>query len=95
MSLPGVDLEKAVKTANEAVTKLATARFVEYLKSLKVQSHNLLVKETRLRTEAEQATAARSVIEDRIKKIESGDWSAVELDKLEMAGVGVKPEKTE
>ena len=76
--IEGVNLIEAFKQADSGYSKVVTARVSEYIKSLKVQAHNLLMKELRLRTEADQAASSRKTIEERLKNIQYGDWSAVE-----------------
>ncbi len=76
--IPGVDLTRAIKDADTAYAKIAQARVTDYLRGLKVQAHNLRMKEIRLEKERDMAGASAAEVEARIALLESGDWSAVE-----------------
>jgi len=76
--IPGIDLGKLDEAAQQAYRKLVQARVSDLLKGLLVQRHNLAMKAARLRTEADQADGQRKVLDDRITRMQTGDWSAVE-----------------
>lgn len=78
MLIEGVDLAKACKDADQAFSKIAQARIVDYVKGLKVQAHNLRMKSMRLFNESKTAGESAESIEKRIAMIVAGDWEGIE-----------------
>jgi len=88
-AIPGLDLKRVDENATKAFQKIAEGRLTDYLRGLKIQHHNELMKVARLRNEADQAEARAAEIGRQIAAIVGGDWSAVAP--MELQDKGDKP----